>query len=268
MGRRSEPFLATIRDAFHTVVSRGFFFLSQLIFFIFIAFRGVGAGCVHGRVTGRGIGRPGSGDYERGHRGHTGKHGDPLRLGHGFGGRFVVDLLPPGQRSARAEAEGTSPVIRVEIGAAPLLTFKLKVAGPRETIRVSDAPRMVEMDPSALSALVDDRAIKDLPLTGRRFTDLSLLMPGVTQDPRGLTSGSNGDLSYGGTRGYNTSFLIDGGDNNNGFYAQASGRYRSPYKFSTEVVQEFRVTSSGYGSKLGRARGAVVNVVTKSGTNQ
>ncbi len=186
-------------------------------------------------------------------------------------GRFAVDLLPPGQYSARAEAEAMSPeispVVRVEIGAATLLTFKLKVAGPKETITVSEAPRMLEMDPSSLSALVDEHEIKDLPLNGRRFTDLLLLMPGVTQDPRGLTSGSNGDLSYGGIRGYNTSFLVDGGDDNNGFFAQASGRYRAPYQFSNEVVQEFRVTSSGYGSESGRAGGAVVNVVTKSGTN-
>ena len=187
-------------------------------------------------------------------------------------GRFAVDLLPPGQYSTRAEAEGMSPeispVIRVEIGAAALLTFKLKVAGPKESITVSDAPRMVDMNPSSVSALVDERAIKDLPLNGRRFTDLLLLMPGVTQDPRGLTSGSNGDLSYGGIRGYNTSFLVDGGDNNNGFFAQATGRYRAPYQFSNEVVQEFRVQSSGYGAESGRAGGAVVNVVTKSGTNQ
>jgi hypothetical protein len=186
-------------------------------------------------------------------------------------GRFVVDLLPPGQYSARAEVEGMSPeispLIRVEIGVAAQLTFKLKVAGPKETITVSGAPRIVEANPSSVSALVDERATKDLPLNGRRFTDLLLLMPGVTQDPRGLTSGSNGDLSYGGIRGYNTSFLVDGGDDNNGFYAQASGRYRAPYQFSNEVVQEFRVQSSGYGAESGRAGGAVVNVVTKSGTN-
>jgi TonB dependent receptor len=182
-----------------------------------------------------------------------------------------LDLLPPGSYSARAEAEGMSPQIspmtRVEIGGATLLTFTLKVAGPKESITVSDSPRMVEMNPSSTSALVDDKAIKDLPLNGRRFTDLLLLMPGVTQDPRGLTSGSNGDLSYGGIRGYNTSFLVDGSDDNNGFFAQAMGRYRAPYQFSNEVVQEFRVSSSGYGSESGRAGGAVVNVVTKSGTN-
>jgi hypothetical protein len=131
---------------------------------------------------------------------------------------------------------------------------------------VSEAPR-VETNPSSISALVDAKEIAGLPLNGRRFTDLLLLEPGVTQDPRDLTAGSNGDLSYGGIRGYNNSFLVDGGDNNNGFYGQAMGRYRSPYQFSNEAVEEFRVQSSGYGSESGRAGGAVVNVVTKSGTN-
>jgi hypothetical protein len=272
MGRRSEPFLARIRNASHLVFFRVFLF--QLIFFMasgFITSAAWGQDASTGALRGVVLDAQGAvitnADIvairvETGIRYHSATDS---------AGRFAVDLLPPGQYSARAEAEGMSPeispAIRVEIGAAALLTFRLKVAGPKETITVSDAPRMMEMDPSELSALVDERAIKDLPLNGRRFTDLLLLMPGVTQDPRGLTSDSNGDLSYGGIRGYNTSFLIDGGDDNNGFYAQASGRYRAPYEFSNEVVQEFRVSSSGYGSESGRAGGAVVNVVTKSGTN-
>ncbi len=189
----------------------------------------------------------------------------------GADGRFKLDMLPPGEYSARAEAEGmlsqNSPVIRVEVGGATELAFKLAVAGGKETVTVSDAPPLVETQPSAVSALVDERAIGDLPLLGRRYTDLSLLAPGVTQDPRGLTSSSNGDLAFGGIRGYQSSYLVDGADNNNGFFAQARGRYRAPYQFSNEVVQEFRVSSNTYGAELGRAGGAVVNVVTKSGSN-
>jgi len=267
MFRRCEPFLVTIRNVFRVVVF--WVFLFQLIF---IASGAWGQDASTGALRGVVLDAQGAAitnadivaiRVETGLRYHSATDS---------AGRFAVDLLPPGQYSARAEAEGMSPeispVIRVEIGAAALLTFNLKVAGPKETITVSDAPRMVEMNPSSLSALVDEREIKDLPLNGRRFTDLLLLSPGVTQDPRGLTSGSNGDLSYGGIRGYNTSFLVDGGDNNNGFFAQATGRYRAPYQFSNEMVQEFRVQSSGYGAESGRAGGAVVNVVTKSGTNQ
>ena len=85
-----------------------------------------------------------------------------------------------------------------------------------------------------------------LPLNGRRFSDMALLDGGVTQDPRSLTSASNGDLAYGGIRGTQTSYLVDGADNNNAFFAQARGRYRAPYQFSNEVVQEFRVSTNSY----------------------
>jgi hypothetical protein len=186
-------------------------------------------------------------------------------------GRFAIDLLPPGDYSARVVAQAMSPQItpqlHVDVGAAAELVFRLNVAGATERVSVSGAPALVDTQPAAVSTLLDERAIADLPLNGRRFSDLMLLSPGVTQDPRSLTSATNGDLSFGGLRGFQNSFLVDGGDFNNAFFAQARGLYRAPYQFSTEVVQEFRVSSNSYGAELGRAGGAVVNVVTKSGSN-
>jgi Carboxypeptidase regulatory-like domain/TonB dependent receptor-like, beta-barrel len=186
-------------------------------------------------------------------------------------GQFVADLLPPGVYAARASAKGMSPQlverVRVEVGGSVQLEFRLPVAGAKETITVTDEPPLVETQPSGVSSVVDERAIEELPLNGRRFSDLALLTPGVTQDPRGLTSSSNGDLAFGGIRGYQSSYLVDGADNNNAFFSQARGRYRAPYQFSSEVVKEFRVSSNTYGAELGRAGGAVVNVVTKSGSN-
>jgi len=186
-------------------------------------------------------------------------------------GRFALELLPPGDYTARAVADKMSPQetppLHVDVGGAAELEFHLTIAGPQESITVSDAPKLVDTNPSAVSTLIDERAIGDLPLNGRRFSDLMLLSPGVTQDPRSLTSATNGDLSFGGLRGFQNSFLVDGGDFNNAFFAQARGLYRAPYQFSNEVVQEFRVSSNSYGAELGRAGGAVVNVVTKSGSN-
>ncbi len=186
-------------------------------------------------------------------------------------GRFSIDVLPPGDYSARVVAKDMSPQItpqlHVDVGAAAELQFRLSVAGALEHVSVSGAPALVDTQPSAVSCLVDERAIADLPLNGRRFSDLMLLSPGVTQDPRSLTSSSNGDLSFGGLRGFQNSFLVDGGDFNNAFFAQARGLYRAPYQFSNEVVQEFRVSSNSYGVELGRSGGAVINVVTKSGSN-
>ena len=186
-------------------------------------------------------------------------------------GRFSLDLLPPGDYTVRAVADKMSaqvtPQLHVDLGAAAELEFHLTIAGASEKVTVSGAPALVETQPAAVSILLDERAIADLPLNRRRFSDLMLLSPGVTQDPRSLTSATNGDLSFGGLRGFQNSFLVDGGDFNNAFFAQARGLYRAPYQFSNEVVQEFRVSSNSYGAELGRAGGAVVNVVTKSGTN-
>ncbi|MFZ0318375.1 MAG: TonB-dependent receptor [Candidatus Sulfotelmatobacter sp.] len=186
-------------------------------------------------------------------------------------GRFTIDLLPPGDYTARAVADKMSPQetpqLHVDVGAAAEIEFHLTIAGPQENITVSGAPKLVETQSTAVSTLIDERAIADLPLNGRRFSDLMLLSPGVTQDPRSLTSATNGDLSFGGLRGFQNSFLVDGGDFNNAFFAQARGLYRAPYQFSNEVVQEFRVSTNSYGAEQGRAGGAVVNVITKSGSN-
>jgi len=186
-------------------------------------------------------------------------------------GRFAIEMLPPGDYSARVVAPGMSPQVtpqlHVDVGGVADIEFRLAVAGTQENVTVSAQPALVETKPSAVSTLLDERALSDLPLNGRRFSDLMLLSPGVTQDPRGLTSATNGDLSVGGIRGFQNSFLVDGGDFNNAFFAQARGRYRAPYQFSTEVVQEFRVSTNTYGAELGRSGGAVVNVVTRSGSN-
>ncbi len=150
-------------------------------------------------------------------------------------GRFAFDLLSAGDYSVRIEAPGMSPQVspplHVNVGGSAELEFHLSVAGTQESLTVSAAPALVETQPSAVSTLLDERAIGDFPLNGRRFSDLALFSPGVTQDPRGLTSATNGDFSFGGIRGFQNSFLVDGSDYNNAFFAQARGRYRTPYQF-------------------------------------
>src|SRR3954454_16779777 len=120
---------------------------------------------------------------------------------------------------------------------------------------------------SDVSHGISELEIKELPLNGRRFVDLALLTPGGTTDPRSLTSAANRDLAFGGVRGYHTNFLVVRSDNNNAFFGQARGRYRAPYQFSNDTIQEFGVSSNSYSAEQGRSAGAVINVVTKSGTN-
>jgi hypothetical protein len=186
-------------------------------------------------------------------------------------GRFNFAMLAPGSYTVAASATGmaiaTQSGLELHVGGSMQVQLRLRPAGRAESITVVAPPVLIDPDSGEVSQVIDEQAIANLPLNGRRFTDLALLSPGVTQDPRGQTSGSNGDLSYGGTRGYQNSFLVDGTDNNNSFFAQARGRYRAPYQFSDEVIKEFRVSSNGYSAELGRAGGAVFNVVTNSGGN-
>ncbi len=186
-------------------------------------------------------------------------------------GQFIFGMLSPGQYDVTASALGmitkTSHGVVLHVGGVAVVQVRLPLAGITETVTVRGEPEAVETQAGDVSQVITQQAIQGLPLNGRRFTDLALLTPGVTQDPRGLTSDSNGDLSFGGTRGFQNSFLVDGADNNNSFFAQARGRYRAPYQFSNEVIKEFRVSSNAYSAELGKAGGAVFNVVTKSGTN-
>jgi outer membrane receptor protein involved in Fe transport len=112
---------------------------------------------------------------------------------------------------------------------------------------------------------VGERAVANLPVNGRNFIDFTLTTPGVTRDVR------TGDISFAGQRGTLNSLVIDGADNNNTFFGQTLGRTgsgRAPYQFSQDAVQEFQVNRNAYSAEYGRAGGAVINVVTKSGTNE
>ena len=186
-------------------------------------------------------------------------------------GSFNFGMLPPGRYDVTASAAGmatrTSRGIELLVGGVSVVQLRLSPAAPAQTVTVSASTAPVETQTGDISSVVPQRAVAELPLNGRRFTDLALLSPDMTQDPRGLTSDSNGDLSSGGVRGFQNSFLVDGTDDNNSFFAQARGRYRAPYQFSNEVIQEFRVSKNSYSAELGRSGGAVFNVATKSGTN-
>ena len=151
------------------------------------------------------------------------------------------------------------------VGAVVTLDAHLQVGATQEIVDVSaDAP-VVETTRSQTSTVVNQKAIADLPINGRNFLDFAVLTPGVVRDPS-----RGGDLSFGGQRGTANSLTVDGSDANNVFFGQSTGRAgtgRSPYSFSQDAVQEFQVSANGYAAEVGRAGGGVINVITKSGTN-
>ena len=181
--------------------------------------------------------------------------------------RFV--LLPPGTYTLSASARNfpgriERPNVTVTVGSKTVVDFELKVSGPEEIVTITSDAQVVETSRTSVATTINQRSIENLPINGRNFQDFATLSPGVVRDPRG------GDLSVGGQRGTLNSLQVDGVDNNNTFFGQALGRggVRPPYQFSEESVQEFQVNQNGFSAEFGRAGGAVINVVTKSGTNE
>jgi outer membrane receptor protein involved in Fe transport len=183
-------------------------------------------------------------------------------------GSYRAPLLPVGAYEVTATLEGFSttrhPDLTLNIGQALTVDLTLKVAAAAETITVTAEAPALEATRTAQASTVTERAVANLPTNGRNFIDFVLTTPGVTRDVR------LGDISFAGQRGTLNSLVVDGADNNNTFFGQALGRTgsgRAPYQFSQDAVQEFQVNRNAYSAEYGRAGGAVINVLTKSGTN-
>lgn len=182
-------------------------------------------------------------------------------------GRYDIPNLIPGTYRVTTELSGFQPVkydkVVVNVGSDTGLNIKLK-AGVSETVTVTASAPLVETTKSEVSSVVNEKAIQNLPANGRNFIDFVLTTPGVVRDVRG------GDISFAGQRGTLNSLVVDGANNDNTFFGQTVGRTgsgRAPYQFSQDAVKEFQVNSNAYSAEYGRAGGAVINVVTKSGTN-
>ena len=180
-------------------------------------------------------------------------------------GAYSIPLLPAGPYRIEAQIEGVRPSnLQVNVGTNATANLVIRVAALAESITVSADTPVIETTKSEVSSVVSEKLIENLPTNGRNFIDFALTTPGVTRDVRG------GDISFAGQRGTLNSLVVDGADNNNTFFGQALGRTgsgRAPYQFSQDAVKEFQINSNAYSAEYGRAGGAVINVVTKSGTN-
>jgi outer membrane receptor protein involved in Fe transport len=182
-------------------------------------------------------------------------------------GIYRLTALPPGTYQVTASAQGFAEnrygSITLNVGQKLNIDLMLRV-NVSETVEITSSAPVVETTRTQVSGAVNERQVRDLPVNGRNYLDFVTLTPGVVRDP---TRG--GDLSFGGQRGPLNSVQVDGVDNNNLFFGQALGRagFR-PFQFSQEAVQEFQVNTNSFSAEFGRAAGGVVNVITKSGTNE
>ena len=196
--------------------------------------------------------------------GPTGQR-DTLSDDHGF---FRLSILPPGTYTVTVRRDGFQPVVLDEVTLALDRTITLDVelvVGQTEQVTVrGDAP-VADRSRSSLSSVVSPRTIDLIPVNGRNYLDLIRLTPGVVENPRaGATASTALDTTGAilGERAGNISFLTDGLWNNDTF---TGGVLQN---LTQDTIEQFEVIATGYAAEFGQGSGGVVNVITKSGTNQ
>ncbi len=181
-------------------------------------------------------------------------------------GRFVALQLPSGTYNLTVTKSGFATLVvekaEVTIGQALNLPISMKVSQVQETVTVTANPT-VDTSKTESSTTLNEMAVSTTPILGRKFEDLLTLTPGVS-----IVQGPDGDeITFAGQRGVFNNVSLDGGDYNNGFFGEQLGGQRAAIDITLEAVKEFQVVATGASAEFGRTAGGVINVITKSGTN-
>jgi hypothetical protein len=185
-------------------------------------------------------------------------------------GLYVLRGLPVGRYTVVAELSGfqtaknTDIVVRVNEDVR--LDIAMKVGAVTEMVTVSGMASTVDTSTGTLKTVVDQERIENLPLNGRNPTQLMTLVAGVLTDRTDLTSGATypgfSPVSSSGARGNTTNYVLDGGSNND-HYSNGPNPMPNP-----DALQEFSVQTNSFSAEYGRNVGAIVNAVTRAGTNE
>lgn len=181
-------------------------------------------------------------------------------------GRFKVANLQPGSYTVTVNGGGfaafTADKVTVEVGRETTLDVPLGLQGSTSTVQVTGEAPVINTTQQDFSSNINQTTINESPINGRRWSNFAILTPGATPD------GTFGLISFRGISGLLNNNTVDGGDNNQAFFAEERGRTRIPYLISQASVREFQVNTSSYSAEYGRSAGGVTNAVTKSGTNE
>jgi outer membrane receptor protein involved in Fe transport len=181
-------------------------------------------------------------------------------------GSYRLTALPVGTYDLTAELQGFSRIenkgIVLSVGQTLEVSMTLKVASLQESVTVTGETPLIESRSSSVGGVVDIGRIESLPLNGRQFANLAATIPGVGlgfhSDP---TKSSQFSPQINGGNGRNVNYQIDGGDNNDD---TVGGLLQL---FPLEAIQEFNFVTQRFKAEYGRSNGGVMNIVTKSGTN-
>ena len=187
-------------------------------------------------------------------------------------GRFRLPYLKVGRYEIKVSLQGFADATRVltlTVASAFELPIALKVGTLDTSVTVSAEATVLEAARSQIAGTVSQTEVRNLPMNGRNFLDLALLVPGVsptnvasTQLFAETSAVPGGGLSVGSQRNLSNNFIVDG------LSANDDAAALSGIPYGVDAVDQFQVVTSGGQAELGRALGGYVNVVTKSGTNQ
>ena len=185
--------------------------------------------------------------------------------------RFPVTM--PGTYAITASLKGFRDVqalVEVRVGNTTSQDMKLQVGASADTVKVTGTTPLLRPEESSASTVLDRSFIEELPLNGRKYTNFTTLAPNTSYDgDTGLVSiaGQQGgeDSGYANGNGSNA-FTVDGSHATNNYFADIIGRYRIPYLYGEDAIQEFEVSVSPYSAVYGGGTG-FVNSVTRSGSN-
>ncbi|HEY0405393.1 MAG TPA: TonB-dependent receptor [Pyrinomonadaceae bacterium] len=181
-------------------------------------------------------------------------------------GRSRVVNLQPGTYTVVVNATGfgafTQDKVVVEVGRVTSIDTALSVGPATGNVEVTAEAPVINTTQQDFSTNINQTSINELPINGRRWSNFALLTPGAVPD------GTFGLISFRGISGLLNNNTVDGGDNNQAFFAEERGRTRISYSISQAAIREFQVNTSSYSAEYGRSAGGVVNAVTKSGTNE
>src|SRR5215469_4341186 len=186
-------------------------------------------------------------------------------------GEYRIALLPPGEYELTVEAQGFAAQYRkgiiLTVGQTAVIDFQLQLGTATNEVEVTANAPVIEIERTNQAETITQRLIQDLPIDGRNFLNFSLLTPGVAEENPAVTDAllpqlPTSRLSFAGQNGRSNNVTIDGVDNND----VADNGVRPT--ISQEAVQEFQINQTTYNAEFGRVGGGVINIVSKSGTNQ
>ena len=181
-------------------------------------------------------------------------------------GQYILLSLPPGQYTVTVEAPGFAKTVnrdvRLLIGHTEELPITLPVAGANETVEVTSEAELVETTQTASSTTIDQTRISNLPINGRNYINFALTNSQLARDDSpSIGAAPTSGLNIGGQRARSNLVNIDG---TNAIDNSTNG-VRSTV--SQDAVQEFQIITNGYAAEYGQAAGGVINIITKSGSN-